>query len=138
MWTDCQCFHFLETPESAAAFWADLLSHLKEGTSFASSDPPGGAGAAGAPQCLGLAWAGGRGGRPVHGLLELRLQTTLEIECLQRTRTSLCRLALSRVTMQFSNISGALGRSLHGLPPPDAGAARLDSFEDGCPHAFEI
>ncbi|CAI9172656.1 unnamed protein product [Rangifer tarandus platyrhynchus] len=38
--------------------------------------------------------------------------------------------------MQFSDISGALGRSLHGLPPPDAGAAGLDSFEDGCPHAL--
>ena len=108
-----------------------------------TTEPPGlwaarGAGAAGAPQCLGFAWAGGRGGRPVHGLLELRLQATLEIECLQCTRTSLYRLARSHVTMQFSDISGALGRSLHGLPPPDSGAARLDSFEDSCLHAFEI
>ena len=38
--------------------------------------------------------------------------------------------------MQFSDISGALGRSLHGQPLPDAGAAGSDSFEDGCPRAL--
>lgn len=41
VWTDSQRVHFLETPESAAAFWADLSHHLKGGTSLPPLARPG-------------------------------------------------------------------------------------------------
>lgn len=42
VWIDFQCFYFLEMPKSVAAFWIDLLSHLKGGRNFVTSVPPTG------------------------------------------------------------------------------------------------
>lgn len=107
-------------PKSAAAFWADLLSHVKGGTSFASSDPPWGSGGAGAHQCLGLAWDGGRGGKPVHPASGAETpghignwMFTAHHKHLSLSPALSCNYAV------LSDVSGAVGTQAARALPPD-------------------
>lgn len=102
----CGRFYFLEMPESAAAFGADLLSQLKGGTSFASSDPPGASGDL-AP-IPALVWPGMevRAGCLCSRLLEPKLRVTLQSGRLQHIANISFLRALwsSCVTMHVSLI----------------------------------